>query len=89
MNAFGLGDLFSIYGDFSGIYNQTGSFLKNIIQKAFINVDEKGTEAAAATAAIMVSSTPDVILKIDHPFIYILYDKLTSTILFIGRLVEM
>lgn len=66
-------------------------FVSNVFHQAFISVDEEGTEAAAATAVVVtVESLPmtDVTLTIDRPFIYLTCDTHSSTIFFLGRVVD-
>ena len=63
-------------------------YIKEVVHKAFVSVDEKGTEAAAATAAVMqTESAPPqpVAVTIDRPFIFLIRDRGTDTILFVGR----
>jgi len=77
--------------DFSGITSQYSLAISDIFHKAFIKVDENGTEAAAATAVIidiisMPSSQPYFIA--DRPFIYLIRDTQTKTILFMGRVMD-
>jgi serpin B len=77
--------------DFSGMTAQNDLFISNVIHKAFVAVDEEGTEAAAATAVIMdTTSAPmfEVTLTIDRPFIFIIRDKLSGQILFVGRVLN-
>ena len=76
--------------DFSGIDGQRDLYIADAIHKAFIAVDEKGTEAAAATAVVMLeASLPQgVVLTIDRPFFYVIRDVPTGTILFMGRVVD-
>lgn len=77
--------------DFSGMTGKKDLFIGNVIHKAFVAVDEKGTEAAAATAVIMeTTSAPmwDVNLLIDRPFIFIIRDTVNGQILFIGRVMN-
>jgi serpin B len=77
--------------DFSGMTEKNDLFISAVIHKAFVAVDEKGTEAAAATAVIMeTSSAPmiDVRLTIDRPFIFIIRDLPTGQILFVGRVLN-
>lgn len=78
--------------DFSGIispeYEQL--FVSKIVQKAFLSVDEKGSEAGAATFAaafIPYSSVPDVeeAIEVNHPFLGYIYDTLSQGILFVFR----
>ncbi len=67
-------------------------FIDDVLHKAFIKVDEKGTEAAAATAVVMMAAggappapeTP-VVFRADHPFAYVLFDVPTGLVLFMGR----
>ena len=76
--------------DFSGMDGTKNLFISEVIHKAFIDVNEEGTEAAAATAVVMKramapsgDSTP--VFRADHPFVFLIQDKETGTILFIGR----
>jgi serpin B len=73
--------------DFSGINGTGGLLISNVFHQAFIEVNEKGTEAATATAVVMAKA---VILYIefraDHPFIFIIKDNQSGSILFMGRL---
>jgi serpin B len=66
--------------------------IDEVIHKAFIEVNETGTEAAAATAVIMVLKSAlgeqPVRFIADHPFIYFIMDKTTGGIVFMGRLVN-
>lgn len=82
----GVIDAFSDKADFS---NMTTSALaiSDIIQKAVIEVDEKGTVAAAATAVVMFGSAVQQPMQFnaDHPFLFILYDTQSGVILFIGQ----
>ena len=78
--------------DFSGITMDKGIYISEVIHKAFIKVDEKGTEAAAATEVTMVESAPkqpkiyDFIM--DRPFIFLIRDNQTNSILFMGRVLN-
>jgi len=77
--------------DFSGIYDPTNEpnlFISHIAHKAFVAVDEKGTEAAAATGVVMEMASLPVTLHIDHPFIFVIRDRQTGSILFIGRVLD-
>lgn len=74
--------------DFSGISDDP-IFIASAIHKAFVNVDEKGTEAAAATAAVAeLQSGPSHIFRADHPFVFIIQDDTNDNILFVGRIVN-
>jgi len=78
--------------DFSGITGNYDLSIQEVVHKAFISVDENGTEAAAATGLSMgntsVPPTP-AIINIDHPFIFAIRDRQTGTILFLGKVVTL
>ncbi|HEY9151997.1 MAG TPA: serpin family protein [Anaerolineales bacterium] len=78
--------------DFSGMTGNRDLFISDVIHKAFVAVDEKGTEAAAATAVIMVGMSAPVQQKVhlvvDHPFIFVIRDLTSGQILFIGRVLN-
>ncbi len=79
------------FADFSGMTYQQDLFIGNVLHKAFVAVDEEGTEAAAATAVIMEGATammPENVLVIDRPFIYFIRDVESGQILFIGRVLN-
>ncbi|NTW45300.1 MAG: serpin family protein, partial [Anaerolineaceae bacterium] len=81
--------------DFSGMFEQGSDplFISNVIHKAFVAVDEEGTEAAAATAVIMeaTSAMPEeepVLMVFDHPFIFLIRDSESGLILFMGNMIN-
>ena len=83
---------FSQAADFSGMTGNRNLAITDVLHKAFVSVDEAGTEAAAATAVIMdeivaVLELP-VEVTLDSPFIFLIRDIETDAILFIGRLVN-
>lgn len=85
----GINDAFDIISaDFSGITGDKDLYIGDVIHQAFVAVDEKGTEAAAATAVIMktTASMSTNIFRADHPFIFLIQDKETGLILFMGRM---
>jgi serpin B len=66
-------------------------FIAEILHKAFVSVDEAGTEAAAATAVVMkLTATPEepVGVTVDRPFVFLIRDIETGAILFVGRVVN-
>jgi len=86
----GIKTAFTHAADFSGMTGSPDLFLSSAIHKAFIAVDEDGTEAAAATGMMMntmaIMVPPQAInFTADHPFVYMLTDSKTGVILFIGR----
>lgn len=79
--------------DFTGIATDKSLFIGAVLHKAFVAVDEKGTEAAAATAVEMEYSSVRVPAKpipfvADHPFLFLLRHEKTGTILFLGQVVD-
>lgn len=87
----GMQDPFTGAADFSGIRATGGLMITDVLHQAFIRLDEDGTEAAAATAVIVgESSAPigDVELNIDRPFLFLIRDTNTGTVLFVGRVLD-
>ncbi len=76
--------------DFSGINSTEGLYISYVFHKAFINVNETGTEAAAATAVIVMGSAMEILpeFRADHPFLFFIMDKHTGAILFMGRVAD-
>jgi len=76
--------------DFSGMDGTTNLFISDVVHKAFIEVNEEGTEAAAATAVVlgrgMVQEDPVPEFRANHSFIFLIQDDETGNILFIGRI---
>ena len=92
LRAMGMLDAFSMAADFSGMTDTDELFISEVLHKAFVDVDEEGTEAAAATAVIMEAKAmpaieKPVVMRVDHPFIFLIRDK-TGTILFAGRVMN-
>jgi serpin B len=76
--------------DFSAITTDERLLIDKVVHKAYIDVDEKGTEAAAATAVIMqvaamVAPKPPVTVVVDRPFLFAITDTVTGVPLFLGR----
>jgi serpin B len=89
--AMGMPDAFSGAADFSGMTGTRDLFIGGVIHKAFVSVDEAGTEAAAATAVVMEKlAMPEepVEVTVDRPFIFVIRDIETNAILFVGRVVD-
>jgi serpin B len=78
--------------DFSGITGTRDFAISAVVHKAFVEVEEKGTEAAAATGVVMsraaIALPPPTIFRADHPFLFLIRDNRDGTILFLGRLVR-
>jgi len=85
----GMPTAFTDYADFSGMTGEKDLTIDKVIHQAFIEVNEEGTEAAAATGVSMIRKTsmppPPPIFKADHPFIFIIQHNETGNILFMGR----
>ncbi|HUI89892.1 MAG TPA: serpin family protein [Anaerolineales bacterium] len=89
----GMTDAFDVNkADFSGMTSNRDLFVGDVVHKAYVAVDEKGTEAAAATAVIMEAMSAPVQQKvhlvIDHPFLFAIRDLKSGQILFIGRVLN-
>ena len=73
----------------AGITTRDKLGISHVVHKAFVDVNEAGTEAAAATGVAMDSSQgrPGV-FNVDHPFLFMIRDAKTGSILFMGRVVD-
>ena len=76
--------------DFSGMAGNKDLFIDEVIHQAFVEVNEEGTEAAAATAVIIKETAmrPSKVFRADHPFIFIIQQKESGNILFMGKVVD-
>ncbi len=86
----GMPTAFSDSADFSGMTGKQDLFISAVIHQAFVEVNEEGTEAAAATAVVMelksiAEPEPIPIFRADHPFVFMIQEKETGSILFMGR----
>jgi serpin B len=89
----GMASAFGSEADFSGMTGSRDLFISDVIHKAFIAVDEEGTEAAAATAVVMTESAAPIfenpsIMRLDRPFFFLIRDDTTGSILFAGRVLN-
>jgi serine protease inhibitor len=73
--------------DFSEMFPGGGPWIDEVLQKTYLRVDEKGTEAAAVTGVAMVTSMPPT-LTFDRPFFLAIYDHATETVLFLGQITD-
>lgn len=88
LRALGISDAFDDgAADFSGIDGRKDLVITDVVHKAYIDVNEKGTEAAAATGIVVgvTSMREENVITLDHPFIFAIFDKVTGSILFLGR----
>ncbi|XP_008940030.1 PREDICTED: alpha-1-antiproteinase 2-like [Merops nubicus] len=88
LSKMGVVDLFTNQADLSGITGTPELKVSKAVHKAALDVDESGTEAAAATAAeIMTMALPPTI-EFNHPFLMMIFDRDTNSTLFIGKIVN-
>jgi len=90
LSALGMSSAFdAARADFSGMTGQKDLFISAVLHKAYVRVDEEGTEAAAATAVVMklTAAIPQepVVFRADHPFLFLVRHKRTGAVLFMGR----
>ena len=90
LSTLGMPTAFTGAADFSGMTGGRDLFISQVIHQAYVKVDEKWTEAAAATAVAMkLTAVPETkIFRADRPFIFIIQEKETGNILFMGRIVN-
>ena len=76
--------------DFSGMDGERDLFISAVIHKAFVDVNEEGTEAAAATGNVMksIARKQPAVFRADHPFLFLIRDNQSGSILFLGRVVN-
>jgi serpin B len=80
--------------DFSGMTGKKELFISAVLHKAFVDVNEEGTEAAAATGVVMRAmamrrpTEPPPVFRADHPFVFLIRDNRNGAILFLGRVVD-
>ena len=91
LSAMGMPTAFTDNADFSGIDSKAGLKISSVMHKAFVDVSEAGTEAAAATGMTMRATAmrmpePPVVFRADHPFLFLIRDTKSGTVLFIGQL---
>ncbi len=87
----GMSTALSGAADFSGMTGQRDLYIGAVVHKAFVEVNESGTEAAAATAVIMkLTGAPvqPLEVRVDRPFIYLIRDTQTGAVLFMGRVLD-
>jgi serpin B len=91
LSAMGMPRAFSDDADFSGMSSVEQLAISAVMHKAFVKVDEEGTEAAAATAVVMWATAMPVeppSFRADHPFLFLIRDNVSGAILFMGRVSE-
>ncbi|XP_060684975.1 protein Z-dependent protease inhibitor-like [Hemiscyllium ocellatum] len=76
---------FTNTANFSGISSSYHLKISKVIHKATIDVNERGTEAAAVTSVSAVPYSLPTVIKVDHPFVFLIYEEITNMLLFMGR----
>ena len=91
LKSLGMTDAFKPDGtaDFSGIDGTKSLYISDVLHKSFVSVDEKGTEAAAATAVIINFTSLPTQVRVNRPFIFLIRDRITGAVLFLGRLTHL
>jgi serpin B len=85
----GMIDAFSaVDADFSGMDGTKNLFISDILHKAYVEVNEEGTEAAAATAVIITTSITSTTFNVDHPFVFLIQHESTGAIIFMGKIMN-
>ena len=86
----GMQDTFSSNADFSAMTGKRDLFISEVIHQALVEVNEEGTEAAAATAVVIAKGGAVIpnVFRADHPFIFIIQQKDSGNILFLGRVID-
>jgi serpin B len=91
LTALGMPVAFSPDADFSGMTGNRELAISDVVHKAFVSVDEAGTEAAAATAVMMkftAAPAEPIPVTVDRPFIFAIRDVETGALLFVGRVID-
>ena len=93
LEAMGMKDLFAEgAADLSGIDGSRELYVSKVLHRAVVEVNEEGTEAAAATAVVVMlrsaSFQREINFRADHPFLFFIQDKATGSVLFLGRFVK-
>jgi len=88
LKALGMASAFSGAADFSGMDGTTNLFLSDVFHKTFVEVNESGTEAAAVSISLAKTKGMDGRFIVDRPFVFLIRDKGSGSILFLGRIID-
>lgn len=92
LSAMGMPSAFTPAADFSGMDGRRDLYLSRVVHKAFVDVAEEGTEAAAATgigvSLVSMPINPDPVFRADRPFVFLIRDTRSGLVLFEGRLMN-
>lgn len=95
LEAMGMSLAFTDAADFSGMSSSEALKISEVLHKAFVEVNEQGTEAAAATGVVLAPTSaaprepePPAVFRADRPFVFLIRDQRTGAILFLGRVAD-
>ncbi len=88
LSALGMEIAFTPEADFSGMFAGGGVWIDKVKHKAFVEVDEEGTTAAAVTSVVMIDGIDDSLFSVDRPFVFIIREAESGTILFLGKIMD-
>ena len=94
LSGMGMKDAFTDKANFGGMSSSRDLYIQAVVHKAFVDVNEEGTEAAAATAvgimatSIAIEPNPPKVFKADHPFLFLIRHEKSGAILFMGRIAD-
>ena len=88
LKSMGLVSAFDRTSDFSGMDGMEDLYLSDVLHKTFVKVDEAGTEAAAITLELAKASSMSECFNANHPFLYLIRDNGSGSILFMGRMID-
>uniref|UniRef100_A0A8C3JSL9 Serpin family A member 10 n=1 Tax=Calidris pygmaea TaxID=425635 RepID=A0A8C3JSL9_9CHAR len=88
LHALGIKNLFTRTANLSHLTDEKYVAVSQVVQKAVIEVDEEGTEAAAASGSEITAFTVPPVIRVDQPFLFMIFEETFKTLLFIGRVVD-
>jgi serpin B len=88
LTALGMGVAFSAGADFTRVFRPGGIWIDEVKHKTYVDVNEEGTEAAAVTSVAMARGMASRAILVDRPFLFVIREKLSGTILFMGKVVD-
>jgi serine protease inhibitor len=90
LKALGMGIAFTSFADFSKMYENVTVWIDEVKHKTFVEVNEEGTEAAAATVVEITygPGPPGFWMRVDRPFVFVVRENKSQTVLFMGKIVE-
>ncbi|KAH0620398.1 hypothetical protein JD844_020806 [Phrynosoma platyrhinos] len=84
----GIKDLFSFKADLSHLTDQRYMKISKVLQRAVIEVDEKGTEAAAISGSEIIAYSLPPTVRVNRPFLFMIYEETSNALLFVGRVIN-